>query len=69
MTTEANKLALNIRNGSPNQEINIGKSEVEIATTANFIFALAVKKQPAEAVVWMRKSKFLQTLIRECFAT
>ena len=51
MTTEANKLALNIRHGSPPLEISKGKSAVEIATPANSIFPLEVKKQPAEAVV------------------
>ena len=48
-TTEANKLALNIRYGARKLEITKGKSAVEIATAAELVPTLELIKQAVEA--------------------
>ncbi len=48
-TTEANKLALNIRYGARKIEISKGKSAVEIATAADLVPTLELIKQAVEA--------------------
>ena len=48
-TTEANKLALNIRYGARKIEISKGKSAVEIATVADLVPTLELIKQAVEA--------------------
>ena len=48
-TTEANKLALNIRYGARKLEISKGKSAVEIATLADLVPTLELIKQAVEA--------------------
>ena len=48
-TTEANKLALNIRYGARKIEISKGKSAVEIATPADLVPTLELIKQAVEA--------------------
>ena len=48
-TTEANKLALNIRYGARKLEISKGKSAVEIATAADLVPTLELIKQAVEA--------------------
>ena len=48
-TTEANKLALNIRYGARKLEISKGKSAVEIATAAELVPTLELIKQAVEA--------------------
>ena len=48
-TTEANKLALNIRYGARKIEISKGKSAVEIASAADLVPTLELIKQAVEA--------------------
>ena len=48
-TTEANKLALNIRYGARKLEISKGKSAVEIANAADLVPTLELIKQAVEA--------------------
>ena len=48
-TTDANKLALNIRYGARKLEISKGKSAVEIATAAELVPTLELIKQAVEA--------------------
>ena len=48
-TTDANRLALNIRYGARKLEISKGKSAVEIATLADLVPTLELIKQAVEA--------------------
>ena len=48
-TTDANKLALNIRYGARKLEISKGKSAVEIATVTDLVPTLELIKQAVEA--------------------
>lgn len=67
-TTEANKLALNIRYGARKLEISKGKSAVEIATAAELVPTLELIKQAVEAGELDAQIEAATIKLREGFA-